>query len=74
MEFFLIVLLGIIFVVAYIFATEMYEIATRKGFPQKKYFWFVFLFGIFGMLLVIALPDNSANVTAKKVEYNLPEL
>ena len=74
MEFFLIVLLGIIFVVAYIFATDMYEIATRKGFPQKKYFWFVFLFGIFGMLLVIALPDNSANVTAKKVEYNLPEL
>ena len=74
MEFFLIVLLGIVFVAAYIFATEMHEIATMKGFPQKKYFWFVFLFGIFGMLLVIALPNNSANVTTEKIENNLPEL
>jgi len=46
----------------YLVAREFYRIAKEKGFPQKKYLWLTFLFGMLGMLLVVALPDRGAKL------------
>ena len=35
-----------------------YGVAKEKGFPQKRYFWVPFFFGIIGYILVAALPDR----------------
>ena len=39
-------------------AREFATIAEMKGHDETKYFWFTFLLGIVGMLMVIALPDK----------------
>ena len=39
-------------------AYEFSAAANAKGYPEAKYFWYSFLFGIVGYLLVIALPDK----------------
>jgi hypothetical protein len=41
-------------------AGEFREIAEKKGHEGKKYFWWTFLTGFVGMLMVIALPDRKA--------------
>ena len=48
-----------ILVVWYFLAKEFYAIAQEKGYDDRKYFWWSFLFGIAGCLLVVALPDRS---------------
>ena len=42
------------------FASLMNNIALSKGYEDSHAFILVFLFGIFGMLYVIALPDLKA--------------
>lgn len=42
-----------------IIAMEFQSVAHDKGYTGSKYYWYPFLFGIFGMLLIIALPDRS---------------
>ena len=42
----------------YLFCRVFYQIAEEKGFPEKKYLWLPYWLGIFGMLLVVALPDR----------------
>ena len=51
-------LLGIIIalVIDYVIAKKIEEIAEMKGHEGSTYFWFTFLLGIVGMLMVIALP------------------
>ena len=46
-----------------VIANQFSDIAEMKGYADRKYFWFTFLFGIVGMLMVIALPNisNKAN-------------
>ena len=44
--------------ITYLVAREMARIAEEKGFPESKYFWYCMLLGIFGCLIVIALPDR----------------
>ena len=39
-------------------ANEFYDIASKKGFTESKYFWYSLLFGILGFMLVVALPDR----------------
>ena len=39
-------------------ANEFYDIASRKGFTESKYFWYSLLFGIIGFMFVVALPDR----------------
>lgn len=39
-------------------AKEFANVAKEKGYSQKKYFWYSFLLGIIGYLLVVALPDR----------------
>ena len=38
------------------------DIAREKGYDEGKYFWWTFLLGLVGMLMVIALPDRGAPV------------
>ncbi len=54
--------LGIIIalIINVVIANKFVEIADMKGHHGSDYFWFVFLFGIIGMLMVIALPNQKA--------------
>ena len=49
----------IILLIAYFAALEFQTIAEMKGHSEKKYFWWSFLVGFVGMLMVVALPDRS---------------
>lgn len=40
-----------------VFASLMNAVAVSKGYENSHAFALVFLFGVFGMLYVIALPD-----------------
>lgn len=72
-----ILILVFVLVVNVIMATEFQEIAKEKGYPQSKYFWYVFLFGIVGCLLVIALPNKGTTGSIERHVSNssgMPEL
>lgn len=47
-------------IVALILAVQFHQVAADKGYPQMKYFWLTFLFGVLGYMLVIALPDRGS--------------
>ena len=50
-------------VIDWIISHEFASIAADKGYSESRYFWYCFIFGIFGYLMVIALPDRGhANV------------
>ena len=51
-------ILGVIVALAidYVIAKQFADIAEMKNHDGKPYFWYTFLFGIVGMLMVIALP------------------
>lgn len=49
--------------IAWLISSEFQFIAEQKGHVSRKYFWFCFLFGIIGYLMVIALPDRRASYT-----------
>ncbi len=55
-------ILGIVvgLVICFIAALEFAAIASEKGYDDAKYFWYPFLLGIIGMLIIIALPDRGA--------------
>ncbi len=55
------VIIGLIIV--YIAARSFGKIAEMKGHDGKTYFWWVFWLGIFGMMMVIALPDRNQTVS-----------
>ena len=57
---------------AWYLANQFYEVATRKGFTDRKYLWICFWLGLPGWLLVIALPDWSNNVPV--ISDELPEI
>lgn len=62
-------------VIAFLAALEFYNIAEIKGHPKGKYFWYSFLLGIVGWLMVIALPDRrSAQQQSAPHEDEIPEL
>ena len=48
-------------IVSWFVAEEFQRIAAIKGFYESRYFWWCFLFGPIGWLMVIALPDHSYN-------------
>ena len=64
------IILGVIvgLIIMSIIASEARQIAAEKGFDESKYFWYVFLFGIIGLLIVCALPDR-----AKPMITTIPE-
>ena len=55
-------LLGIVIamIIDYVIAKKFAEIAEMKGHEGDTYFWFTFIFGVVGMLMVIALPNTTA--------------
>ena len=64
-----------------ILANEFHTAACAKGFNSQRYFWLPFLFGVFGAMVVIALPNknernrtNSKPVPKKPVNDDLPDL
>ena len=65
--------LGIIIalVINVVIANKFVEIAEMKGHYGGDYFWYVFLFGIIGMLMVIALPNVKA-ITIKTLPDKQP--
>ncbi|MBO5555792.1 MAG: hypothetical protein J5927_01275 [Oscillospiraceae bacterium] len=70
------VLLGVIaaLIADYFVAREFYKAAVMKGWPQKKYFWFSFLLGLAGWLLVAALPDRGGPALTAFESDDLPSL
>ena len=42
----------------WLIASEFYAVVEKKGYEDRKYFWYCFFFGVVGYLLVIALPDR----------------
>lgn len=77
MKIFLIVLaLAVVVTVQYVLSVEFYDAAVLKGYKEKKYFWYGFLFGVVGFLLIIALPDrNNTNNSSQPFSADeLPEI
>ncbi len=68
----LLVIIGILIylVIAAVIAAEFADIAQMKGHAGKKYFWYTFLFGPAGMLMVIALPYIKVEVKAPAAAAN----
>ena len=71
----LIVLSSIAYIIiCLLIAFQFHEIAKAKGFDSIKYFWFPFLFGIAGYLLIIALPDRGRTSDNTYAADELPEI
>ena len=75
MEGFLI-FLGIAAVLAvwYFIAKEFRRIAAMKGHDEERYFWWTFLFGPVGMMMVIALPAGAAVPEKDVYDDEIPEI
>ena len=57
MWFLYLVCLIIVLIINYIIAKKFSDIAEMKGHEGSTYFWFTFIFGVVGMLMVIAVPE-----------------
>lgn len=57
---FYILLILVLIVVWYVISKKFCNIAELKGYNGQDYFWWVFLCGIFGVLMVIALPAQTS--------------
>lgn len=72
-----IIILGAITVIIlqYFIGKEFRRIASMKGHGEARFFWWTFLCGPIGMLMVTALPDQSAvSSAAPVIRDELPEL
>jgi predicted RNA-binding Zn-ribbon protein involved in translation (DUF1610 family) len=56
MWFLYLIAIVIALVIDYFISMKFADIAEMKGHVGDTYFWFTFIFGIVGMLMVIALP------------------
>lgn len=65
--------LAIVIVIWVYVAKEFQHIAALKGHDESKYFWWTFLLGIIGILMVVAIPTDSEN-SAPVFRDELPEL
>ena len=67
-------LLGIVIalIIDYVIAKKFEEIAEMKGHEGSTYFWFTFIFGLVGMLMVIALPISDKGSNHKSTSTTLP--
>ena len=64
--------LAIILAINYIVAMKFAEIAEMKGHDGSTYFWFTFLLGVVGMLMVVALPAETRSNDKKSTATKLP--
>ena len=56
---------------SFVAALEFSSIAVEKGHDGTKYFWYTFLLGIMGALMVVALPDRNLNVNGERNNSNI---
>lgn len=66
----------VVLVVWYFAALEFRRIAAMKGYDESKYFWWTFLAGPIGMMMVIALPQKAEtpDASAPVISDELPEI
>ena len=62
-----------VLVLWYFVAAEFRRIAAMKGHDEARYFWWTFLVGPVGMLMVVALPQKAAVPEEVKPD-ELPEI
>lgn len=69
------IVLGAILVIVlwYFIGKEFQRIAVMKGHEETRYFWWTFLMGPVGMMMVIALPQKAAAPEEVKPD-ELPEI
>ena len=69
------IVLGAVALIAlwYFVAAEFRRIAAMKGHEETRYFWWTFLMGPVGMLMVVALPQKAAMPEEVKTD-ELPEI
>ena len=67
-----VIVLIISIIIDYLLAKEFYSVAKSKGYKDKKYFWYSYMFLFAGYLLIIALPDKNSE-TGKNID-ELPEI
>lgn len=67
-----VIVLIISIIIDYLLAKEFYSVAKSKGYKDKKYFWYSYMFLFAGYLLIIALPDKNSE-TDKNID-ELPEI
>ena len=69
------IFLGAILVILlwYFVGKEFQRIAAMKGHEETRYFWWTFLMGPVGMLMVVALPQKAAAPEEVKPD-ELPEI
>lgn len=69
------IVLGAIAVIVlwYFVAKEFQRIAAMKGHDEARYFWWTFLLGPVGMLMVVALPQKAAEPEEVQSD-ELPEI
>ena len=73
----LVIVLAAVAVLVLLFfaAKEFQRIAKMKGYYEKRYFWWCFLFSAVGMLMVVALPDRADKAEASHAPNDeLPDL
>ena len=65
-----------VLVLWYFVAAESRRIAAMKGHDESRYFWWTFLLGPIGMMMVIALPQEveAPDASAPVVSDELPEI
>lgn len=79
-----ILLSAIVMLVVQIIVTDRFcDITEAKGYPRNTYYWYCFLLGVVGYMMVLALPDrnlyakidaltNAASKPADPVQHNIP--
>jgi hypothetical protein len=72
--FFIVVLVVSLLINAFA-ATALMEIAEMKGHKDRKYFWWTFWIPMFGIAMIIALPDRGSNAKSVSTQNDdLPEI
>ena len=64
----------VVIVICAIIAWEFSNIAKKKGYYEKRWFWYSFLFTVCGYLMIIALPNKNTDTAAGRQFDELPEL
>lgn len=64
----------LVLVIQWIIAKEFAKVATDKGYAERKYFWYCFLFSVVGYMLVMALPSKEKTKKNNKNDFQLPNI
>ncbi|MCF7924626.1 MAG: hypothetical protein K9L64_05970 [Candidatus Izimaplasma sp.] len=57
--------------IAYLIGRLCQDIVIIKGYDEKKYFWFGFIFGVFGLIIAAASPDLNIHETLVQINRKI---